>query len=232
MERIPTSERTREKLRALMEGRSEVADGRSELVRLAARLIIEEALEGEAGDALGRDHYARGAAPGAGYRNGYRTGRVKSAEGAIDYSAPQIGDLSETVPLAHSRGDAGPDGGAGSPGGGDVCTRAFDARHRSAVCRQERCKPAQPHDRGMLAALAPPALPGAQDEKPAKQSARGSLAGVQGPQYGLLQSALGGPGAPAARRHCSDLARDLPSAVACLDDDFEEQAALSPRPWR
>jgi len=49
MERIPASDRTREKLRALMEGRSEVADGRSELVRLAARLIIEEALEGEAG---------------------------------------------------------------------------------------------------------------------------------------------------------------------------------------
>jgi putative transposase len=95
MERIPASERTREKLRALMEGRNEVADGRSELVRLAARLIIEEALEGEAGDALGRDYYARGAAPGAGYRNGYRTGRVKSAEGAIDYSAPQIADRSE-----------------------------------------------------------------------------------------------------------------------------------------
>jgi putative transposase len=72
-----------------------VADGCSELVRLAARLIIEEALEGEAGDALGRDYYARGAAPGAGYRNGYRTGRVKSAEGAIDYSAPQIADRSE-----------------------------------------------------------------------------------------------------------------------------------------
>jgi putative transposase len=95
MERIPASERTREKLRAVMEGRSEVADGRSELVRLAARLIIEEALKGEAGDALGRDYYARGAAPGAGYRNGYRTGRVKSAEGAIDYSAPQIADRSE-----------------------------------------------------------------------------------------------------------------------------------------
>ena len=49
MERIPASDRTREKLKALMEGRSEVGDGRSELVRLAARLIIEEALEGEAG---------------------------------------------------------------------------------------------------------------------------------------------------------------------------------------
>lgn len=95
MERIPASERTREKLRAVMEGRSEIDDGRSELVRLAARLIIEEALEGEAKDALGRDYYARGATPGAGYRNGYRPGRVKSAEGAIDYSAPQIADRSE-----------------------------------------------------------------------------------------------------------------------------------------
>src|SRR5215468_8694231 len=95
MDRIPASERTREKLKALMEGRSEVADGRSGLVRLAARLIIEEALEGEARDALGRHYYARGAAPGAGYRNGYRTGRVKSAEGAIEYSTPQIADRSE-----------------------------------------------------------------------------------------------------------------------------------------
>src|SRR5437764_8875775 len=99
MERIPASERTREKLRALIEGRSEIEDGRSELVRLAARLIIEEALEGEAKDA-GRDYYARGATPGAGYRNGYRPGRVKSAEGAIDYRAPQIADRSEPF---HSR---------------------------------------------------------------------------------------------------------------------------------
>jgi transposase-like protein len=95
MERIPASERTREKLRALMAGRSEVEDERSELVRLAARLIIEEALEGETRDALGRDYYARGARPGAGYRNGYRRGRVPSAEGAIEYSAPQIADREE-----------------------------------------------------------------------------------------------------------------------------------------
>ena len=94
MDRIPASERTREKLKALMTG-SEIEDGRSELVRLAARLIIEEALEGEVRDALGRGYYARGAAPGAGYRNGYRTARVKSAEGAIEYSAPQIADRNE-----------------------------------------------------------------------------------------------------------------------------------------
>src|SRR5213592_776725 len=94
MERIPASERTREKLKAVIEGSSE-GGGTSELVRLAARLIIEEALEGEARDALGRDYYARGAAPGAGYRNGYRTGQLRSAEGAIEYRAPQIADRRE-----------------------------------------------------------------------------------------------------------------------------------------
>jgi putative transposase len=91
MERIPGSERTREKLKAVIAGSNE-GGGTSELVRLAARLIIEEALEGEARDALGREYYARGAAPGAGYRNGYRTGRLDSAEGRIEYSAPQIAD--------------------------------------------------------------------------------------------------------------------------------------------
>ena len=28
----------------------------------------------------------------AGYRNGYRPGKVKTAEGAVDYSAPQVRD--------------------------------------------------------------------------------------------------------------------------------------------
>jgi transposase-like protein len=50
------------------------------LVRLAARLILKEGLEGEATDALRREYYARGAAAGAGYRNRYRTGRLKTAE--------------------------------------------------------------------------------------------------------------------------------------------------------
>jgi Transposase, Mutator family len=95
MERIPASERTRERLKALMSGGSEAADSRSELARLAARLIIEEALEGEASDALERGYYARGAVSGRGYRNGYRTGRLKSAEGLIDYSAPQIAERTE-----------------------------------------------------------------------------------------------------------------------------------------
>ncbi len=43
MDRIPASERTREQLKALIEG-----DGAGSVVRLAARLIVEEGLEGEA----------------------------------------------------------------------------------------------------------------------------------------------------------------------------------------
>jgi len=35
-----------------MEGKSPASEARSELVRLTARLVIEEALEGEAADAL------------------------------------------------------------------------------------------------------------------------------------------------------------------------------------
>ncbi len=78
-----------------MAGKAEAVGSNSDLVRLAARLIIEEAREGEAEDALGRGCYARGAMPGAGYRNGYRRGWLKSAEGPIESSAPQIADRTE-----------------------------------------------------------------------------------------------------------------------------------------
>ncbi len=50
--RIPGSERTREGLRDLIEGRLCSETGRSELVRLATRLIIEEGLEAEVRDTL------------------------------------------------------------------------------------------------------------------------------------------------------------------------------------
>ena len=50
--RIPGSERTREGLRDLIEGRLSSETGRSELVRLATRLIIEEGLEAEVRDTL------------------------------------------------------------------------------------------------------------------------------------------------------------------------------------
>ncbi|MCP5119458.1 MAG: hypothetical protein GY953_52325, partial [bacterium] len=74
----------------LMEGRLRVDNAKSDLVKLATRLIIEEGLEAEVRDALGRGYYEHGNEPGQGYRNGVRAGRLKTAEGRIDYSAPQV----------------------------------------------------------------------------------------------------------------------------------------------
>src|SRR5919106_6266190 len=88
--RLPASMRTREELQGLIEGRLSTAVGREELVKLATRLIVEEALEAEARDAIGRDYYEHGAAPGQGYRNGNRSGRLKTAEGFVEYSTPQV----------------------------------------------------------------------------------------------------------------------------------------------
>ena len=105
--RVPASMRTRETLSSLIEGRLSSPDGRSELVRLATRLILEEALEAETRDALGRDYYERGAEDGRGYRNGCRTGRLKTAEGAIEFSAPQVAGRDEPFRSAirdHAKG--------------------------------------------------------------------------------------------------------------------------------
>jgi putative transposase len=44
----------------------------------------------EVGDTIRREYYERGAASGQGHRNGYRTGRLKTAEGFVDYSTPQV----------------------------------------------------------------------------------------------------------------------------------------------
>ena len=86
--RVPASAKTRKQIEELMNGRAAAADARSEIVRLATRLLLEEAGEAEARDAVGREYYRHGG--GHGHRNGYRTGRLKSAEGAIEFAVPQV----------------------------------------------------------------------------------------------------------------------------------------------
>ncbi|MGH8727184.1 MAG: IS256 family transposase [Burkholderiales bacterium] len=86
MARVPASEATRKRLSALFDGEF----NKSNLMREAIRLIIEEALEAEVAQALGRGYYKHGEA--SGYRNGYRLGKLKSAEGIVEYAAPQVSD--------------------------------------------------------------------------------------------------------------------------------------------
>jgi len=93
-QRVPASMRTREALKQLIEGRLEDG-GTSELLSLSVRLIVEEALEAEVRDAVGRDYYEHGVGEGTGHRNGYRTGGLKTAEGAIAYAVPQVAGRAE-----------------------------------------------------------------------------------------------------------------------------------------
>jgi len=93
--RIPASERTSQKLDELLTQGVTDGDARAELLKLAVRKIVEEALEAEVAEAVGRAYYENGAVPGAGYRNGYRRGRLRTAEGPIEYGVPQVADRTE-----------------------------------------------------------------------------------------------------------------------------------------
>src|SRR3954453_8567576 len=95
MKRVSAPERTRERLRAIIDGRLGTAPERSSLVLLAAQLILEEALEAEVRDEDGRERYERAGGAASGYRNGYRTGRMKTAEGMVEFAAPQVRDTPE-----------------------------------------------------------------------------------------------------------------------------------------
>src|SRR5438876_8895808 len=89
MARVPASKQTRKQLEQLFDGCGAAEGDRGELVKLAARLIVEEALEEEVEDVLGRGYYAHGNEAG-GHRNGYRRGKLDSAEGRIEYAVPQV----------------------------------------------------------------------------------------------------------------------------------------------
>ena len=89
MARVPASKATRKRLAELFEGRETALADRGELVKLAARLLVEEALEEEVEDVVGRGYYEHGSGAG-GHRNGYRRGKLDSAEGRIEYAVPQV----------------------------------------------------------------------------------------------------------------------------------------------
>jgi transposase-like protein len=102
--RIPPSERTSQRIGELLSEGVPAGEGRegealaSAFVRLGVRRVIEELLEAEVSDVLGREYYrhadrsAETDPTTRGYRNGYRPGRLKTAEGEVDYAAPQVSD--------------------------------------------------------------------------------------------------------------------------------------------
>jgi hypothetical protein len=92
MRKVSPSVLVREELDRLLRGG--VGEGEnivSALVDTVSRLVLQELLEAEQADYLGgRGRYERRAAEQRGLRNGYESGRLRTAEGAISVRVPQV----------------------------------------------------------------------------------------------------------------------------------------------
>jgi hypothetical protein len=82
MARVPRSESTRDELKQMSGGRGEAVAARS----CGRRHVLSSRGAGGRGGAGTRTRYYAHSAGNRGYRNGYRTDRVKSAEGMIEFA--------------------------------------------------------------------------------------------------------------------------------------------------
>ncbi len=90
MQKTAPSLKIRKALEALLqEGVQGDRDVTSELMRLAMAKVVQELIEQEQRDFLGRERYERGGR-GRGLRNGYEPARIKTAEGEVPVAVPQV----------------------------------------------------------------------------------------------------------------------------------------------
>jgi len=80
----------------LKNGIDESRDVKSTLFLLGAQRLVQELLEQEATDFLGREYYERRSDGQNGFRNGYKERAIKTAEGKIPVQLPQVRDAEET----------------------------------------------------------------------------------------------------------------------------------------
>jgi len=91
MKKLQPSERLSKEIASLLEnGLGQEKDLLSTLVNLSVRKLIQEILEQEVADYLGRGYYERGERRRPGYRNGYERKRIKTAEGIMEIQTPQL----------------------------------------------------------------------------------------------------------------------------------------------
>lgn len=89
-QRIAPSERIQQEMTDfLQQGISSSDQPLSHFIRLAVQSMVQQAIEQEVTDVLGRDRYERQSASN-GHRNGYKPGRIRSAEGEIPLEIPQV----------------------------------------------------------------------------------------------------------------------------------------------
>jgi putative transposase len=93
MQRIPPSEQLRKQLDGLLDnGLAGQESLISTLVQIGAQLVVQELLERETTEQLGRAHYQhrRPGEPLRGHRNGYEAGGLRTGEGEIPVQVPQV----------------------------------------------------------------------------------------------------------------------------------------------
>ena len=99
MSRIAPSERIRQQIRDLLQHGLETSEDLSTLIlRLGTERLLQEMLEQEVTDYLGRERYQRRdpAESHRGYRNGYEPGRMRTTEGEMRVQVPQVREAPET----------------------------------------------------------------------------------------------------------------------------------------
>ena len=97
MERILPSEKLLKELREMMSNVQESQFSVSDLVTRAAGLVVQEMMEQELTDFLGRQHYERAGEEGIkkGHRNGYEPFTMRTGEGTVSVSRTQVRNTEE-----------------------------------------------------------------------------------------------------------------------------------------
>jgi putative transposase len=93
MEKVAPSERFRSELEDVLAGVAGEQDPIEMVGRLGARLILQQALEDEVSEFLGRGRYER-SGEAVSYRNGYEPRTVKTTSGPIRLERPRVRDAS------------------------------------------------------------------------------------------------------------------------------------------
>jgi len=96
-EKIPPSERLRKEIEAIKSGTEEIDQNIvGELVKKAKALVLQEMLEQEVEDHLGRGYYQRrDGREKKGYRNGYEPRKIRGAEDVVTVEMPQVRETGE-----------------------------------------------------------------------------------------------------------------------------------------
>jgi transposase-like protein len=94
MARVAPSERFRAELDEALAGVGQEQDPVETIGRLGARLILQQALEDEVTEFLGRGRYERVGEPVA-HRNGYEPRKVATTSGTVELERPRVRDASK-----------------------------------------------------------------------------------------------------------------------------------------